>query len=53
MQHIATRPILDLYERSTQRVGARVSWQWWDKEGIDLKVAKERSAEAIATDSNS
>ena len=27
-QYIVTRPILDLCERSTQRVGARVS-QWW------------------------
>ena len=53
MQHIATRPILDLYERSTQRVGARVSWQWCDQEGIDLKAAKEREAEALATDSES
>ena len=52
-QEIATRLILDLCEQATQRVGARVSWQWWDQEGIDLKVAKERSAEAIATDSES
>ena len=49
-QYIATRPILDLCERATQRVGARVSWRWWDQEGIDLKAAKEQAAEAIATD---
>ena len=29
-QYIATRPILDLYERSTQRLGARVSRRWWE-----------------------
>ena len=44
------RPILDLCERATQRVGERVSWRWWDQERIDLKAAKERSVEAIATD---
>ena len=30
-QYIATRPIMDLCERATQRVGARVSRQWWDQ----------------------
>ena len=30
-QYIVTRPILDLCERSTQRVGARVSRRWWDQ----------------------
>ena len=49
-QYITTRPILDLCERATQRVGARVSWRWWVQEGIYLKAAKERAAEAIATD---
>ena len=52
-QYIAMRPILDLCERATQRVGARVSWRWWDQEGIYLKAVKERAAEAIATDSES
>ena len=28
-KYIATRPILDLCERATQRLGARVSWRWW------------------------
>ena len=50
-QYIATRPILDLCERATQRLGARVSRQWWEQERIDLEVAKERAEEAIATDS--
>ena len=45
--------ILDLCERATQRVGARLSQRWWYQEGIDLKAAKESSAEAIATDSES
>ena len=48
-QYIATRPILDLCERATQRIGARVSQRWWDQEGIYLKAAKERAAEALAT----
>ena len=39
-QYIATRPILDLCERATQRAGARVSQKWWDQKGIDLKTAK-------------
>ena len=29
-QYIATRPILDLCERSVQRPGAWVSWRWWE-----------------------
>ena len=52
-QYITTRPILDLCEEAMQRVGARVSWRWWYQEGIDLKAAKERAAEAIAKDSKS
>ena len=35
-QYIATRPILDLCERTTHRAGARVSQRWWDQKGIDL-----------------
>ena len=46
-QYITTRPIMDLCEQATQRVEARVSWRWWDQEGIDLKVAKERAVEAL------
>ena len=49
-QYIATRPILDLCERATQRVGERVSRRWWDHEGIYMKTAKERAAEAMETD---
>ena len=52
-QHIATRPILNLCEQATQRMGVRVSRRWWDQEGIVLKAAKERAAEALATDSES
>ena len=40
VQYIATRPILDLYERSTQRLGAWVSWRWWEQEGMYLEAAK-------------
>ena len=52
-QYIATRPILDLCERAMQRAGERLSRRWWEKEGIDLKAAKERAAEAMATNSDS
>ena len=52
-QYIATRPILDLCERITQRAGARVYRRWWEKKGINLKTAKERSAGALETDSDS
>ena len=48
-QYIATRPILDLCERSDRRPGARMSWQWWEQVGIDLEEAKKRAAEE-ATD---
>ena len=48
-QYIATRPILDLCERSAQRPGARVSQWWWEQAGIDLEGSKKRAAEA-ATD---
>ena len=51
--YIATQPILDLYERATQRVGKMVYQRWWYQEGIDLKAAKERMVEAIETDSES
>ena len=34
-QYIATRPILDLCERTTKRGGERVSRRWWDQKGID------------------
>ena len=30
-----------------------MSRQWWDQEGINLKAAKERATEALATDSES
>ena len=43
-QYIATRPILDLCEKSIRRTGAWVSRRRWEKEGLDLKGAKERSA---------
>ena len=52
-QYIVTRPIMDICERATQREGARVSWRWWYQEGIYLKLAKERSAEVLSTDSES
>ena len=42
-QYIATQLIMDLYERTTQGAGARVSRRCWGQEVIDFKAAKERS----------
>ena len=50
-QYIATRPILDLCERSVWRPGARVSRRWWEQAGLYFKRAKEMAA-AAATDSD-
>ena len=52
-QYIAMRPILDLCERATQRLGVRVSQRWWEQEGIDLEKAKGRAAETTTTNSES
>ena len=43
-QYIATRPILDLYERSAWRPGVWVSRRWWEHDGLDLEGAKKRAA---------
>ena len=45
---IATRPILDLCKKATQRPGARVTRQWWEQTGVDWKGARERAAAAAA-----
>ena len=34
-------------------MGERVSWRWWEKEGIDLEAAKERAADSTETHSES
>ena len=52
-QYIAKRPILDLCEWATQRLGVRVSRWWWEQEGIDLEKVKGRSEETTITDSES
>ena len=44
-QYIATRPLLDLCEGTTQLGGARVEMRWWDQKGIDWEKAKARGAE--------
>ena len=31
VQYIATRPILDLCEKTVQRPGAWVAWIWWER----------------------
>ena len=47
-QYIATLPIMDLCERATRRPGVRVSWQWWEQDGIYLEGTKKREAEKTA-----
>ena len=44
-QYIATRPILDLCERATWRLGERVYRGWWEQDRIDLEGAKKQAAE--------
>ena len=44
MQYIATRPIMDLCERSTRWPGARVSRRWWEQAGIYLEGEKKSTA---------
>ena len=43
MQYIATRPIMDLCDRSAQRPGSWVSQRWWDQDRLDLEGVKERA----------
>ena len=45
-QYIVTRQIMDLCERSTQRPGARVSWQCWEQAIINLEGVNKRAGEA-------
>ena len=49
-EYIATRPLLEICERTTQRGGERVSRRLWDQKGIDWEMAKARAAD---TDSES
>ena len=44
--YIATQKDLVLCERSTWRLGERVSWRWWEQAGIDSEGAKKRAAES-------
>ena len=39
-QHVATRPILELYERSVRRPIAWVSQRWWYKEEVNLEAER-------------
>ena len=47
-QYIATRPILDLCERTTRRLGARVSQRWWEQAKIKSEGKKKRAVEVAA-----
>ena len=49
-QYIATRPILDLCERSVRRPGVLVSQRWWEQDGLDLEGAKKRAEAAAESD---
>ena len=49
-QYIATRPLLDLYERARAREGAKVPMRWWNQADIDWETAKSKGVE---TNSNS
>ena len=49
-QYIATRPIIDLCEQTTQRGGEKVYRRFWDQTDIRWETAKEQAAE---TDSES
>ena len=49
-QYIATRPILDLCERSDWRLGERLYRRWWEQEGLYLEGAKKRAAAAAESD---
>ena len=38
--YIMTCPIMELYLAAEQRPGARVSWWWWEKDGINLGIGE-------------
>ena len=44
-QYIVTQLIMYLCERSTRKLGARLSWMWWEQAGIVLEGAKKRVVE--------
>ena len=53
-RYIATRPIMDLCERSSRRPGTKVSPRWWEQAGLYLEGGKKRVvAEAAAADPDS
>ena len=47
-QFIATQPILGLCEVAERRQGTRVPQRWWEKSGIDWRLAREKAAAAAA-----
>ena len=48
--YITMRPILDFYEHSAWRSGARVSWRCWEQDGLDLDGANNMTVAAAASD---
>ena len=47
VQHIATRTLLDLCERSARRPGAWVSRRWWEQDGLYLEGGEEEGSGGI------
>ena len=45
MQYIATRPIMDLCERSARKLGERMSRRWWEQD-----IAKKKAVKAAESD---
>ena len=48
-QYIAMRPLLDLYEGTIPREGARVKLRWWEQSVIDWEKAKAEGTETETT----
>ena len=46
VQYITMQKNMELCERATRRLGARVSWRWWEQDRKDLEGAKKRAEEA-------
>ena len=49
-QYIATRPIMELCERSAGRPGRRVFRRWWEQDGLYLEGGEKREAAAVELD---
>ena len=50
MKFITTRYLLELCADTKRTLGAQVGMGWWEKEGIDLTWARERTSTAADAD---